>query len=254
MSNKTIWITGASTGIGAETALQMAAKGWKIMVSARSVDKLDALSEKAQNLKGSIHAYPCDITEPKAINDTVESIEKDHGPIDIALLNAGTYFKDEENSFTASAFQKTFNINLQGTANCLEPLLKRFTERGKGHVAIVASVAGFRGLPKSLSYGPTKAALINLAEALYMDYHDQGIKVQVVNPGFVRTPLTDKNDFEMPMLMEVEDAAAALIKGLESDRFEIVFPWLFVYLTKTIGLLPGKLYLNLIAKATKGKR
>ena len=126
--------------------------------------------------------------------------------------------------------------------------MKSFLERGKGHVAIVASVAGFRGLPKSVSYGPTKAALINLAEALYAELNPKGIKVQVINPGFIKTPLTDKNDFEMPMLMPVEDAAKALIKGLDSNAFEIFFPWPFVVLVKLIDMLPNKLYLWLVSK------
>lgn len=248
---KIIWIAGGSTGIGAETALQMARdKGWCVAVTARSEDKLKALAGEAEN----IHPYPGDVTKPKDMNDIVTAIEADHGPIDLALLNAGTYFRDEEAEFTAKTFKKTFDVNVQGMANCLEPILQVFEKRGAGHIAIVASVAGFRGLPKSLAYGPSKAALINLAEALYMDYTPKGLKVQVVNPGFVRTPLTDKNDFDMPMMMEVEDAAAALICGLESNRFEIIFPWAFVWITKCIGLLPGKLYLKLVEKITAGRR
>ncbi|MEM7650767.1 MAG: SDR family NAD(P)-dependent oxidoreductase [Pseudomonadota bacterium] len=247
-TQKNVWITGASSGIGAETALQMAAKGWHILVSARSEDKLIDLAKKSESMKGKITPAPCDVTDPEAITKTFETLEKDHGPIDMVLLNAGTYYPDTSEDFTAESFRKTFDINVNGVANCLEPVLKTFIKRKKGHIAIVASVAGFRGLPKSLSYGPTKAALINLAEALYMECKPHGVKVQVVNPGFVRTPLTDKNDFEMPMLMEVEDAAEVLIKGLESNQFEIVFPWLFVYLTKFVGLLPNKAYLWLVGK------
>ena len=245
---KTIWITGASTGIGAETALHLARQGCHILVTARSQDKLEALAKEAENFKGKITPAPGDVTKPKKMTELFEGLEKDHGPIDIVLLNAGTYFADEENSFKASTCKKTFDINVQGVANCLEPVLKAFTERQSGHIAIVASVAGFRGLPRSLSYGPTKAALINMAEALYMDYKPHGIKVQVINPGFIKTPLTDKNDFEMPMLMPVDEAAQALIRGLDSNKFEIVFPWQFVYIAKTIGLLPNKAYLWLMGK------
>lgn len=257
MNAKLVWITGASSGIGAETARQMARKGWNVAVSARSEDKLKALVKEAESYPGEIHSYPGDVTNANIMHNIVNAIEKDHGEIDIALLNAGTYFGESGADFSAESFKKTFDINVNGIANCLEPLLKNFRKRGpgkeKGHVAIVASVAGYRGLPQSVAYGPTKAALINMTEALYMDCKPQGIKVQLVCPGFVRTPLTDKNKFPMPMLMEVEDAAAALIKGLESNQFEITFPWAFALILKTLGLLPNKAYLWLVSQGTKGK-
>ena len=247
-SNKTIWITGASTGIGAETALQLAHTKVHILVTARSVDKLNALAEKAESLPGTITPAPCDVTDQAAIAELYAQLEKDHGPIDVVLLNAGTYFGDSGTEFSADKFKQTFDINVNGVAHCLEPALKAFLERGTGHVAIVASVAGFRGLPKSVSYGPTKAALINMAEALYAELKPKGIKVQIINPGFIKTPLTDKNDFKMPMLMPVEDAAKALIKGLNSNAFEIIFPWPFVVIVKLIDMLPNKLYLWLVSK------
>lgn len=247
-TQKNVWITGASTGIGAETALQMAKAGWHILASARSEEKLQKLAENTQSYAGKVTPVPCDVTNFQQVQDCFEKMEAEHGPIDLVLLNAGTYFPDSSSDFTAEAFKKTFDINVNGVANCLEPVLKSMRARKSGHIAIVASVAGFRGLPKSLSYGPTKAALINMTEALYMECKPLGIKVQVVNPGFVKTPLTDKNDFHMPMLMPVEDAAAALIKGLNSNQFEIVFPWLFVYLTKLVGLLPNKAYLWLVGQ------
>ena len=245
---KNAWITGASTGIGAETALQMAREGWHILASARSEEKLQKLAEKTQSYEGKITPIPCDVTNFEQVQSCFEKIEKDHGLVDLVLLNAGTYFPDSSDDFTAEAFKKTFNVNVNGVAHCLEPALKSMRERKSGHIAIVASVAGFRGLPKSLSYGPTKAALINMAEALYMECQQHNIKVQVINPGFVKTPLTDQNDFYMPMLMPVEDAAAALIRGLNSNQFEIVFPWLFVYLTKFVGLLPNKAYLWFVGR------
>lgn len=254
MKQKIIWITGASSGIGAETALQMAKSGWRVAATARSLDKLEALAEQAASYDGAIIPYAGDVTDLKAMSAIADAIEVEQGIIDIALLNAGTYFPDTDESFTADSFKKTFDVNVNGMANCVEPLLKKFRVRRAGHIAIVASVAGYRGLPRSLSYGATKAALINFAEALYIESKDAGIKVQVINPGFVKTPLTDTNDFEMPMLMPVEDAAKALIKGIHSNKFEITFPWQFALILKTIGLLPNKLYLNLIGKITAGKQ
>lgn len=250
-NEKIVWITGASTGIGAETALRLAQRGYRVAVTARSADKLEALSANLSAFKGKIFPYPGDVTDEAQMVRIVEKIEKDHGSIDIALLNAGSFFPDHADQFTARNCRKTFDLNVQGVANCLEPLLKKFIPRKAGHIAIVASVAGFRGLPRSLSYGPSKAALINMAEALYIECKPLGIKVQLVNPGFVRTPLTDKNDFTMPMLMEVEDAADALVRGLESSRFEISFPRVFVLIAKAIGLLPNKIYLWLLGKALK---
>ena len=246
---KLVWITGASTGIGAETALQMARSGYRVAITARSEDKLEALSQKAKN----IYVYPGDVTDEKAMSRIVEEIEENQGEIDIALLNAGTYFPDTGETFTAKNFKRTFDINVNGIANCLEPLLKRFKERKGGHIAIVASVAGYRGLPRSISYGPTKAALINMAEALYVESKPFNIKIQVVNPGFVKTPLTDQNDFDMPMIMQVEDAAKELVKGLESNQFEITFPWAFALMLKTVGLLPNKAYLWVVSKMTAGR-
>lgn len=253
MKQKIVWITGASTGIGAEAALQMAAKGWCIIATARSEDKLNALVEKAKGLEGEIHAYPADVTDFEAISNLVDTVEKDHGNIDITLLNAGAYYPDPLESFNNQDFKRQYDVNVFGVINCIEKVLKLCIKRHKGHMVIVASVAGFRGLPKSIAYGSSKAALINVAESLYVQCKPHNIKVQVVTPGFVRTPMTDANEFEMPMLMEVEDAAAALIKGMESDRFEITFPRLFSFLIKLVGLLPDKLYFAIVAKITRGK-
>ncbi len=253
MTLQKIWITGASTGIGEAATLRLAGEGRIIFATARSKEKLESLSMKAADLPGKIIPYQGDVTDAKRMREIVGAIQKDYGGLDTVLLNAGTYFADKEDQFTVDNFVKTFDVNVFGVANCLEPVLDVFQRQGYGHIAIVASVAGFRGLPKSLAYGPTKAALINMAEAMYMDFMPRGIKVQVINPGFIRTPLTDKNDFPMPMLMEVEDAAKVLVQGLKSDRFEINFPWMFCYLKKIIDLLPNKLYLNLIGAASSSQ-
>ena len=209
--HKLVWIVGASTGIGAETARQMADSGYRVAVSARSEDKLKTLAEVYPD---NIFSYPLDISAVEDVAKTFSAIEKDHGDVDMVIMNAATYDPEELSGFTAAGFKHVFDVNVQGYANVLEPVLLKFKDRKAGHIAIVASCAGYRGLPRSLSYGPSKAALINIAEGLYMECKPLGIKVQVINPGFVRTPLTDKNDFDMPFLMEVGDAAKALIKGL----------------------------------------
>ncbi len=243
MEKKLAWVTGASSGIGEATVLELAKQGWRVAITARSEEKLEALSGK-----GDIHAFPGDVTEPEAMNKIVAQIEQDLGPIDLALLCAGTYFPDTVEDFEAAKLKKQYEVNVFGTMNALEPVLNKFKERDKGHIAIVSSVAGYRGLPRSLSYGSSKAALINFAEALAAETKSSGIKVQVICPGFVKTPLTDKNDFPMPMLMDVDKAAKKLVSGLNSNQFEIIFPWLFCMLTKVIGFLPNRAYISVIAK------
>ncbi|GAB5387619.1 MAG: SDR family NAD(P)-dependent oxidoreductase [Alphaproteobacteria bacterium] len=247
---KVAWITGASTGIGRATAIEMASRGWTIIASARTADKLESLRDEVTKAghPGKIVVIPADVTDRKGLHDVVDRIEKDVGKIDLALLNAGTFKKDTATRFDAEEFRRTVDINIMGTVNSLEPLLPRMLKRKAGHIAIVSSVAGYRGLPYSLSYGTTKAGLINLAESLKTELDGHNVKVQVVNPGFVKTPLTDKNDFEMPMLMPVDKAAVALADGLEGNSFEITFPRKFTFWMKRLRGLPDRLYFPLVKK------
>lgn len=245
-----IWITGASSGIGAELARLYAQKGWQVALSARSKDKMEELAKQLDGYHGQGHVFPCDVTDALAVADTVAQIEKDIGPINLAVLNAGTYVPDTARSFTVDNFQLHTRVNMEGTANCVAPLLKVMKERKSGHIAIVASVAGYRGLPRSLSYGPSKAGLINFAEALAIEGQSFNIKVQVINPGFVETPLTAQNDFDMPFIISAEKAARHIEQGLESAKFAIEFPWQMVLMLKTLGLFPARLYFKLVSKAT----
>ncbi len=253
MIGDTIWITGASSGIGADLALKLAGQHKTVCVTARSHEKLQDLAEKAKGLNGKIVPFPGNVLSLEDMGAIVEKIEKEIGELDLAILNAGTYKPDTAVNFTAENFHNHVSVNLQGTANCLEPVLKRFIERKKGHIALVASVAGYRGLPRSLSYGPTKAALINMAEALAIECLDKGIKVQVINPGFVKTPLTAQNDFEMPFIISSEAAADYICKGLMGNNFEISFPWKMKTLLKLLGKLPDRLYFKAVKNATAGK-
>ncbi len=235
------WITGASSGLGLALARRMAVDGWRVAASARSADPLAELAKSTENLRGGIHAFPLDVTDPAAVAATVASIEQSLGPIDQAVLNAGTHRPVRAAELTAGIFRDLAELNLMGTVHCLEALLPGMIARHGGRIAVVASVAGYRGLPTSAAYGMTKAGLINMAEALKPELDGYGVHLQLVNPGFVRTPLTDKNPFPMPFLMEVEDAAEALYRGLRSERFEIVFPRRFAYLLKVLRCLPAPL-------------
>jgi len=241
------WITGASSGIGRAVAQRMARDAWRVVASARSADTLD---EMARGSDGRIVAQPCDVTDRDQVHATVKAIEEAHGPIALAVLSAGTFTPETVDDFSAEGFRKMVEVNLMGAVHCVEALLPYWRARGRGHLAIVSSVAGYRGLPTSLAYGSTKAALINLCEGLKFDFDRLGLKVQVINPGFVKTPLTDKNEFPMPFLIEVDDAAERIVRGLKSNRFEIAFPNRFVYLLKWLRTLPYAVYFPLVKLRT----
>lgn len=235
-----VWITGASSGIGRALALKLAAEGREVVGSARSEDALRKLAQEATG-RGTIHPLAVDVTDPAAVAEAVEVIERTIGPIGQAVLNAGTHKAIDPRLFRAADIAALVGLNLVGTANCLQAVLPPMLARGAGRIAVVGSLAGYRGLPTSSGYGMTKAGLINMAEALRVELAPSGIVVQLINPGFVRTPLTDRNPFPMPFLMEPEAAAAAIARGLASNRFEIAFPWRFALIMKLLRIAPAPL-------------
>ncbi len=251
VKRKLAWVTGASTGIGASTALALARDGWDVVLTARSKDKLEQMEKLSSEFKGRLIALPGDVTHKDGMKAAVDTIEKTYGPIDLAILNAGAYIPEDMNRFKSEDFISQIQLNLFGTVFCIEALLPYFINRHAGHIALVASVAGYRGLPRSIGYGASKAALIHLAEALAIMGHKYGIKVQVINPGFVKTPLTDKNDFPMPFLIDSGEAARRIVDGLKSNKFEITFPTRFAYLLKFIGLLPDRMYFAIVRRAMR---
>ena len=233
-----VWITGASMGLGRALALRCARDGLQVVASARGREQLDSLVAEATGLPGGISAVPLDVTDAQAVSETVAQIESDIAPIGLAVLNAGTHRPMSASTFQAADVEALLRLNVFGVAYCLEALLPVMIRREEGHLALVASLAGYAGLPTAAGYGASKAALINMAEALKPELDALGIKIQVVNPGFVETPLTDKNEFPMPFLMPADTAAEAFFRGLSSDRFEIVFPRRFAYLMKLLRILP----------------
>lgn len=247
MTQKVIWITGASSGIGEAVAKKYAQEGWSVAMSARSKDRLKDLDDMHPNL----YSYPCDVTNADSVVSTLEKIKVKFGRIDACILGAGTFVPDYLSDWDLEAFNKQVDLNIKGTALCVHSLLPLFKKQGYGHFAIISSVAGYRGLPRSLGYGATKAALINFTEALKIETKRYGLKVQIINPGFVKTPLTDKNDFEMPFLIEVDEAASQIYKKMQKNIFEIAFPRVFVYILKFLGLLPDSLYFKIVGQATK---
>ena len=239
---KVVWITGASSGIGAEIAWQLAGAGVKVAASARHLP--------SQPAHPNITHFSVDVTDEQALSVAVGEIEQRLGPIDLAIFGAGTYEPFKLETFSTRSFTRINEVNYLGSVHALAAVLPRFIARKSGQMAFVASVAGYQGLPKSGYYGPTKAALINLAEALWLELRPHGIAVSVINPGFVETPLTAANDFPMPFLMQPARAAALTIKGLKMRRFEIAYPLPFVLILKTLQKLPQGLKLRLIQRMT----
>lgn len=244
-----VWITGASSGIGRALALHLAGRGYQIAATARGEDKLAALARDASGLAGRIVPFPCDVTDGPAMADTVAAIERELGPLVLAVFNAGNYFPARGEKLKTENFVKTYEINLFGVVNGLVPAVEAMKARGLGQIAIVGSVSGYGGLPLASAYGASKAALNNMAQALKFDFDKMNIRIQIVNPGFVETPLTEKNDFAMPGLMKVEDAARRMADGLEHGGFEIVFPRRLAWVLKFVNLLPHALYFPIMNRA-----
>src|SRR5512139_587740 len=206
------WIVGASTGIGAALAEALAAKGARVALSARRREPLDEMAGRFG--KGRALALPLDITDAPSLEKAAASMAKAWGGIDLVVLMAGEYRPMRAWELDVKAARSMVEVNFMGPLNALAAVVPRLLGQGGGTIALVSSVAGYRGLPKSLVYGPTKAAVINLAEALYLDLRPKGVGVCVVNPGFVRTPMTDQNDFKMPALIEPGEAADEIVAGL----------------------------------------
>ena len=246
-SDGVAWITGASGGIGRAVTLKLAARGWTVYASARRLDQLKQLAREAMG-RGKIIPLPLDVTDLAACREAIETIERDH-PLALAILNAGIYTPMRAIDFKAETASKMLRVNLDGVTNMIDAILPKLIDRKTGHVALTSSVAGYRGLPDAAVYSATKAGLIAMAESLAIDGPDLGIRFSVINPGFVETEATAVNGFEMPFLMQPEDAADKIVGGLFKPGFEIAFPWIFIRILRAIGLLPNRWYIALQRKA-----
>ncbi len=241
---KSVWIIGASSGIGRATASALHAQGAQVTVSARSTEALDAF---VQTHPGST-ALALDCTDRAAVHACAHDIRARALP-DCVLYCAGHYQAMRASAMDVDDMLRHVQVNFEGALYVLEALLPALRARGSGHVALVSSVAGYRGLPNSLAYGPTKAALTNLAETLFLDLKPNGIGVSVINPGFVETPLTAGNRFAMPGLITPAQAAQAILKGWAQGRFEIHFPKRFTWWMKALRIVPNRWYFFLVRKA-----
>jgi short-subunit dehydrogenase len=241
-----VWIIGASTGIGAAVATSLLEAGARVAVSAR---KADALAAVAKGHARSL-VLPLDYTQSDALRGTWATLQAKWGRVDLVLIVAGTHQEMRAWELDEAAALALLKTNLHGVIGACSVVVPGLLAQKSGAIGIVASVAGYRGLPKALVYGASKAAVINFTESLYLDLEPRGIGVYLISPGFVKTPLTDRNDFRMPALISAEEAAAALLKGLRRGRFEIHFPRRFTLAMKFLQLLPYRWYFALVHKAT----
>ncbi len=224
----TAWVTGASSGLGRALALRLAADGCKVAVSARSADTLEKLCATNANLA----AFPFDVRDHGKATDIASKIVADLGVPDLIVLNAGIGTFKNAARFDAGLFRNAFETNVIGIGNALAPIVPLMVERGSGHIALMGSLAGFRGFPRAAHYAPTKAAVRSLAECLRFDLEEKGITVTIINPGYVETPLTDDLEIPMPGLMPLDTAIDKIMTGLHKRRYEIAFPWHMELLVK----------------------
>ena len=244
---KKIWITGASSGIGKSVAEKFADEGWKVAVSARRKELLDELAKNP-----NIVSFPLDVTNRNQINEVFKNILDNFGDLDICLFSSGTYEPKDEQNIDPDKIKNVINVNFIGVIDCVKSVERYFKDKKSGHISIVSSIAGYRGLPNSSGYGPSKAALTNFSESIYFDFKKFGVRVSVVSPGFIKTPLTDKNEFPMPFLKTPEYAAEKIFNGLvKSSAFEIHFPKGLTLTLKFLRILPYRLYLFLVDKLVK---
>ena len=245
---KVIWITGASSGIGKALALKFADNGWQVAISARRENLLNEISESNENIK----SFPLDVTDKVKCKEVFDQIKKHYGDIDICFFSTGTWNPKTEKDIDLEQIENVFKVNFFGTVNSIKAVEQHFKNKMDGIITIVSSIAGYRGLPNSTGYGPSKSALNNLAESLYFDFGRYNVRICLVSPGFIKTPMTDKNDFKMPFLKTPEFAADEIYKGLINKKiFEIHFPKELTLTLKLFSFFPSKLYFYLVKKLTK---
>ena len=244
MNDKVLWVTGASSGIGAAVAKKFAKEGWKVAISARRIELLNVIAED-----DNIYSYPLDVTNAIQLKETFNKIVNDLGKVDLCILSSGTYERKSEKEIDANNIKNVIEVNFLGVINSVAAVESYFKNKKNGHIAIVSSPVGYRGLPKSSGYTPSKASLNNFTQGIYFDFIKFNVRVSLICPGFIKTALTDKNEFKMPFLKSPEYAADKIYDGLVRKKsFEIIFPIQIAIIYKIFQILPNKIYNYLISK------
>jgi len=240
---KIIWITGASSGIGKALAIKFAKNGWTVAASARRENLLHELKEQNQN----IHSFPLDVTEIESCKIVAKKIIEQFNKIDICVFGTGMHDPKSEKKFNLDKIREIMEVNYFGTMNSINSIYEHFSEKKSGQISIISSVAGYRGLPAAGAYCASKAALTSFTESLNFDMIQKNVRISLISPGFIKTPMTDQNDFPMPMIKSPEFAADEIFKGLTTKRsFEIHFPKVFTYFLKLLSIVPSGIYFKLI--------
>ena len=248
MNKKTIWITGASTGIGKALAIKFANNGWTVAASARREELLKDLN----NINENIHPYPLDVTKIDNCKSTAELIIKDLGQIDICVFGTGMHDPKSEKKFNLEKIRKIMEVNYFGTMNSINSVYDYYNNKKDGQISIISSVAGYRGLPAAGAYCASKSALTSFAESLNFEMKRKNVRVSLISPGFIKTPMTDQNDFPMPMIKSPEFAAEQIYIGLVKKKvFEIHFPKAFTFFLKFLRILPNSIYFRFVEKGMK---
>jgi NAD(P)-dependent dehydrogenase (short-subunit alcohol dehydrogenase family) len=242
---RSVWLIGASSGIGLATAKALHAAGARVVVSARNAELLQQFVDAHPGAQ----AVVLDVADTAAIATAARYVQTQQG-LDVVMYCAGYYQAMRAAEFSLPEMLRHLDINYTGALRVLDAVLPELLPQQRGHISFISSVAGFRGLPQSMAYGPTKAALINLAEALYYDVSPHGIGVSLINPGFVETPLVANNDFAMPALITPEKAAAEILSGWRKGQFHIHFPKRFTRMLLLMRLLPYRWYFALVRRGT----
>ena len=245
---KKIWITGASSGIGRALAIKFSNEGWQVAASARRESLLNDLNKSNPN----IHAFVLDVKDEKSVRNVFQNILQKFETLDICVFATGIHDPEAEKKLSSEKIREIMETNFFGTLNCIMAVNSFFREKKDGHIAIVSSVAGYRGLPAASGYCASKAALTSLAESLYFDFKRKNVKVSLISPGFIKTPMTDQNTFPMPMIKSPEYAAEKIFIGLtKKSSFEIHFPKSFTILLKLLKIMPNWLFFWLVERGVK---
>lgn len=246
LAGQRVWLTGASSGIGAAVATELATRGATVAITAR---RREALEEVAGT--SGMRVEPGDVTDDATMARIAATLEAEWGGIDLVILNAGTYEPVTPDTFRAEVFRTHFDVNVMGAVNCIQAVLPNMRARRAGRIAITSSVTGYAGLPLASAYGATKAFLNSMCDALRADLASSGVKVTLIAPGFVRTPLTDQNPFAMPGIIEADEAARIICDGLEAGRAEIGVPRKALLFMKALAMLPGPLRRRYVARIAR---
>lgn len=245
-------LTGASSGIGAALAVELArTTGAKIGLLARREELLSEVAEQVRAAGGEALCCPCDVVDEVAVHDVVERIRTEFGPIDLAIANAGVGLAMGVRDLSFATIKQVMDVNYLGTATVLAAVVPEMLERGSGHIAVVSSIAGYRGLRRSGPYCASKAAVSTLLESLRLELAPKGVSVTAIHPGFIKTPMTDKNNFPMPFMVPVAQAAQIITRGLARKKREINFPWQMVFAVKFLALLPGWLFDRMMSRSSR---